>query len=68
MQSFYRWQDRIEHTNETLLLIKTAQAQIEALQSRLLALHTYETPEFLVLPVESGNLAYLAWLQSNLRE
>ncbi|HET6169025.1 MAG TPA: divalent-cation tolerance protein CutA [Terracidiphilus sp.] len=65
-RSVYRWKDEIETTSETLLLIKTAEAQVTALEIRLKALHSYETPEFLVLKVESGSPDYLAWLEANL--
>lgn len=65
-RSVYRWKGEIETANETLLLIKTAEAQLPALEIRLKALHSYETPEFLVLKVESGSPDYLAWLEANL--
>jgi periplasmic divalent cation tolerance protein len=61
--SIYRWQGAVESAAETLLLLKTGEAQLSALESRLLALHSYETPEFLVLAVEAGSAGYLAWLQ-----
>ena len=41
--------------------------QLAALETRLLELHSYETPEFLVLRVEAGSHPYLDWLQGNLR-
>jgi periplasmic divalent cation tolerance protein len=67
VQSIYRWQDQIESATETLLLLKTGPPPIPALQARLLALHSYQTPEFLVLPVQAGSPAYLSWLSSCLR-
>lgn len=66
VESIYRWQGAIETSAETLLLLKTTTNQIAALQSRLIELHSYETPEFLVLPVESGSSAYLDWLTASL--
>ena len=66
-QSIFRWQGQIETMNEVLLLLKTGPDQIPALQARLHELHGYQTPEFLVLPVESGSPAYLEWLHSCLR-
>jgi len=65
-QSIYRWQGQIETATETLLLLKTAPAQLPALEARLHALHTYQTPEFLVLSVESASPAYLDWLHASL--
>ncbi len=68
VESIYHWQGAVESASETMLLIKTDIAQLGALQARLLALHSYSTPEFLVLPVESGSEAYLAWMKSSLKQ
>jgi periplasmic divalent cation tolerance protein len=65
-QSIYRWQGAIESASETLLLLKTAATQLAALEARLHELHSYQTPEFLVLTIDSASQAYLAWLQANL--
>ncbi len=67
VESIYRWEGRIESGTETLLLLKTSRDQLPALEARLHELHSYETPEFLVLRVESGSQAYLDWLQAGLR-
>ncbi len=67
VRSIYRWQGAVEEATETLLLLKTAPDQLGALEARLQALHSYKTPEFLVLPVESGSPGYLEWLQNGLR-
>lgn len=66
IHSIYRWHDQIESSTETMLLIKTSLDQLPALETRLRVLHSYQTPEFLVLPVESGSHAYLNWLQASL--
>ena len=67
VQSIYRWKGEIESATETLLMLKTGPDQLAALEARLRELHSYETPEFLVLAVESGSNSYLDWLQANLR-
>jgi periplasmic divalent cation tolerance protein len=67
VQSIYRWQGQIESFTETLLLLKTGSDQLAALEDRLHQLHSYQTPEFLVLDVESASHSYLAWLQNSLR-
>ncbi len=66
VRSIYRWEGKIEDAQETLLLIKTGAEQLTALEARLLALHSYETPEFLVIEPTAGSVAYLEWMQSNL--
>lgn len=65
-QSIYRWQGAIESSAETLLLLKTGADQVRALGARLHELHSYDTPEFLVLPVDSGSTRYLDWLENSL--
>ena len=68
VESVYRWKGQVESAAETLLLIKTSVEQLTALEARLHELHSYETPEFLVLQVEAGSSPYLEWLQGNLRQ
>jgi periplasmic divalent cation tolerance protein len=67
VQSIYRWEGKVESSTETLLLLKTGPDQLAALEDRLHELHSYQTPEFLVLNVESGSHRYLDWLQASLR-
>jgi len=68
VQSIYRWKGEIESATETLLLLKTGPEQIAALEARLRELHSYETPEFLVLDVAAASQPYLDWLTSCLRK
>ena len=63
MQSTYRWRGKVEVDAERQLVIKTSQDRLVDLQARLLALHPYELPEFIVLPVAGGTEAYLTWLR-----
>ncbi len=67
VHSIYRWQGKIESSDETMLLIKTTQDRLSSLEARLCEMHSYETPEILILPVESGGRAYLDWLQASVR-
>jgi len=66
VHSIYRWQDKIESSDETLLLLKTEVDQLPALEARLQELHSYQTPEFLVFEIEAGSDSYLRWLHANL--
>jgi periplasmic divalent cation tolerance protein len=56
----------MESASECLLLLKTVAAQLAALEARILTLHSYDTPEFLVLPIDSASEGYLAWMRANL--
>jgi periplasmic divalent cation tolerance protein len=66
VQSIYRWQGAVESAAEVLMLIKTDAAHSSQVQSTIARLHSYELPEFLVLPVSGGSEAYLGWLQASL--
>jgi hypothetical protein len=57
---------RSSRQTRTLLLLKTTTDQLPALESRLQELHSYETPEFLVIEIEAGSKSYLKWLSENL--
>ena len=60
--SVYRWEGRVERDEEVLLFIKTTRAGVAPLQTRVLELHPYDTPEFLAFEVGSGSAGYLDWV------
>ena len=64
LRSIYRWEGKVQDDAEALLLLKTTRARFEALRERVLALHPYEVPEVIALPVEAGSARYLAWIAS----
>lgn len=61
-RSIYRWQGKVEESEELLLLFKTAASKVDALRELVLSTHSYQTPEFIVVPVESASSGYLEWL------
>jgi periplasmic divalent cation tolerance protein len=66
VESIYRWKGEVESSGETVLLLKTGADELAALEARLHELHSYETPEFLVLEVAAGSQGYLRWLMESL--
>lgn len=62
MLSIYMWQGAVEDASERQLVIKTAASRVADLQERLKALHPYEVPEFLVVPIAEGSRDYLSWV------
>lgn len=66
-RSVYRWEGRVEAADEIPLLIKTTAARWPALRARLRALHPYEVPEMLALPVGDGWPDYLDWVRAQTR-
>ena len=62
MLSTYAWKGSIESANERQVVIKTTAPRVHELQTRLTALHPYEVPEVLVIPILEGSPEYLSWL------
>jgi periplasmic divalent cation tolerance protein len=66
MLSTYRWKGLVEQDREQQLVIKTSRAGIQALHARLVELHPYELPEFVVLDA-SGSAAYAGWIGESVK-
>lgn len=62
MESVYRWEGKVERQSEVLLLAKTTQAKFADLEREVLALHSYETPEIVAVPITAGSAPYVDWL------
>jgi len=62
IESHYWWQGKIDSGTEVLLILKTQESKLPALEKFILAEHPYDTPEFLVLPLKAGTRRYLDWL------
>jgi periplasmic divalent cation tolerance protein len=67
VESIYTWKGNLENSREHLLIIKTTAKRAKSLEREVIRLHSYETPEFLVLPISTGSSAYLSWLANNVR-
>ena len=63
MESVYRWQGKIERAPEILLLAKTTKSKFEEIEREVRALHSYDTPEIIAVPVVAGSAPYLDWLR-----
>ena len=66
VQSVYRWQGKVEQSEEELLVIKSRKELFPALEKRVRELHSYSVPEVIALPLLDGSSAYLRWLQDQL--
>ena len=62
MESVYRWQGKIERQSEVLLIAKTTRGKFDDLEREVRALHSYDTPEIVAVPIVSGSAPYLEWL------
>jgi periplasmic divalent cation tolerance protein len=67
IESVYRWKGELQNEKEVLILAKTCREQFEELEKSVRAIHSYETPEIVAVPVAAGSSPYLAWLNENVR-
>jgi periplasmic divalent cation tolerance protein len=65
MDSIYRWKGGVESERERQMVIKTTAARMPELEARVHALHPYEVPEFVALPIDSGSEKYLSWIRES---
>ncbi len=63
--SVYRWKGAVESAEEFLCIVKTTAAAAGKVQAAIQELHSYELPECVVIPIETGSIAYLDWVAEN---
>ena len=68
VRSIYRWKGQVQDEAETLMIIKTSAHRIAALKAAIVELHSYDVPEFLVLPVSDAHEPYAAWIKAQTEE
>ena len=65
--SVYRWQGAVEHGQEVLLIIKTSETVWPRLEQCIQALHPYELPEIIAVPIHTGQADYIKWIEGSLK-
>jgi periplasmic divalent cation tolerance protein len=63
VNSLFRWKGKIEEAEESLMVVKTRAELFPDVVSTVKAIHSYEVPEIIALPIVEGNADYLAWLK-----
>jgi periplasmic divalent cation tolerance protein len=66
IESIYRWQESIERSTEVLLIAKTEFGKFSELDRQVRAIHSYETPEIVAVPVTAISQPYSEWLTASL--
>ena len=67
MESVYHWKGEVRRDPEYLLLAKTTEARFPLLEREVRALHSYETPEIIALPIVAASAPYLEWLTGTVK-
>lgn len=66
VHSLYWWKGARETASEILLTAKSMSVNVPAIIRRVRALHSYEVPEIVAIPIAAGNPAYLRWLRTSI--
>ena len=64
VQSVYRWQGKVEHATAVSLMIKSTSARHAEVEAAIKAMHPYEVPEIIAIPVTAGLPSYLHWIEA----
>ena len=68
IRSIYRWEGKLADDREWLLVIKTRAERFSSVEARVKALHSYQVPEVIALPIVQGSGEYLRWLGEKVSE
>jgi len=66
--SYYRWEDKLETSQEWLLTIKTTSDRFDRVDETIRKIHLYDVPEILATPVITGSEKYLNWVREEVSE
>ena len=64
MTSIYNWEDKIEESQEVIMIAKTRKTLMPKLIEKVNSLHSYDCPCILELPIQGGNPDFLSWIES----
>ena len=67
LRSIYRWNGAVQADEEVLMILKTRADRLSEARERLVALHPYDVPEVVALPVVDGHHPYLQWVADSTR-
>ena len=65
IESHYWWEGNLNSSDEVLIIFKTRQELLPKLERKVREVHSYDTPEFVALPLTAGSRKYLAWLSDS---
>ncbi|MCT8001790.1 divalent-cation tolerance protein CutA [Sphingomonas sanguinis] len=68
IESWYRWNGAVQHDPEVMLHIKTMRTCFPALCEAIAALHSYDVPEIVAVPIVEASPPYLEWLREAVRQ
>ena len=68
VQSTYRWQGGVNRESEIMATMKTKRSLYPQIEAAIRAHHPYETPEIVLMPIETGLAGYIKWIDGETKE
>jgi len=68
IESWYRWEGKVEQASEIRLHIKTTESLAAAVERRVAEIHSYAVPELIRIPIGGGAASYLEWIQQETQQ
>ena len=68
VKSTYWWKGNVEEASEWLCVMKTREKLYADLEASLKAVHPYEVPEIVAVPVVKGSVVYLRWIEEETKK
>jgi periplasmic divalent cation tolerance protein len=68
MRSIYWWDGKVERGQEAVLIAKTRTSLVDELTEAIKAMHGYEVPCVVVMPITGGNSDFLSWIREETKE
>jgi len=67
IESIFWWQGKLDSAREVLLVVKTKKSEFNKVSKAVKAIHSYQVPEIIALPITIGSKPYLDWIDESLR-
>jgi periplasmic divalent cation tolerance protein len=67
VESFFRWQGKIDRAREYLLIVKSVKANLPRVCRLVKSLHSYDVPEIIAVEIAGGSKKYLDWINDSIR-
>ncbi len=61
--SIYWWEESLQHDQEAVLILKTKETRLDALEKAIKETHTYKCPCIVAIPIHRANAEYAAWVE-----
>ena len=68
VKSLFWWEGKVDEANEVLLILKTRKSLFKKIEKAVKALHSYEVPEIIALPIIEGHKPYLKWVNESTKK